>query len=246
MRFKNLISRLKTLSKTNQFFQNSYLKHKYRNYSSQQIFSDIYGNNLWGSFKDIGDPFFSGDGSHDESLVSAYIKAIENFLKSFNGPLNVVDLGCGDFYVGSKIRPMCGNYIACDIVPELIEFNKLKYNSLNVDFRNLNLVVDQLPSGDLAFIRQVLQHLSNKEISQIIPKLLHAYKYIVVTEHLPAAEKFNHNIEKDTGPDIRLEFDSGVVLTSSPFNLEVKFGLTLCEVYGYGGVIRTQLYKLRD
>jgi SAM-dependent methyltransferase len=246
MRLKNLITRLKILSKVNQVFQNARLRYRYRKYSTQQIFSDIYNKSLWGGGKDINEPFFSGDGSRDNYLVSTYVTAIKDFLKSFPCLPKVVDLGCGDFYVGSKIRPLCGSYIACDIVNELIEFNKHKYKSLNVDFRNLNLVVDQLPVGDIAFIRQVLQHLSNGEILQIIPKLLHSYKYIVVTEHLPSAESFTHNIDKATGPDIRLKSSSGVVLTSPPFNLKVYFESTLCDVKCFGGVIRTTVLRLTE
>ena len=85
-------------------------------------------------------------------------------------------MGCGDFVVGSKIRSLCNQYIACDIVAPLIEYNKKKYQPLNVDFRTLNLISDNLPSADVVFIRQVLQHLSNIEIKNIIPKLAQNFK----------------------------------------------------------------------
>jgi hypothetical protein len=39
-------------------------------------------------------------------------------------------------------------------------------------------------------------------------------------------------------------FDSGVVLTSPPFNLKVKGGILLCEVAQGEGIIRTNLYTL--
>ena len=43
------------------------------------------------------------------------------------GPLPpgaVVDLGCGDFTVGSKIRPLCGAYVACDVAAPVIAWNQ--------------------------------------------------------------------------------------------------------------------------
>ena len=48
----------------------------------------------------------------------------------------------------------------------------------------MNIVKDNLPSADCIILRQVLQHLSNAEVQQIITKLS-AYKYIILTEHLP-------------------------------------------------------------
>ena len=154
-------------------------------------------------------------------------------------------MGCGDFVVGSKIRPLCGLYIACDIVAPLIEYNKNKYQKLNVDFRTLNLNSDNLPSADVVFIRQVLQHLSNSDIKNIIPKLAQNYKYLVLTEHLPITENFIHNLDMDTGPNLRLELDSGVVLTSPPFNLEVEDKKIMFEVPLRGGVVTTTIYKLK-
>ena len=50
------------------------------------------------------------------------------------------------------------------------------------------------------------------------------YKYLVITEHLPdlvyKVENFLPNIDKVTGPDTRIDKNSGVILTKPPFNLK--------------------------
>src|SRR5690606_31565392 len=88
------------------------------------------------------------------------------------------------------LRMFCSDYIACDIVPDLIEFNKKKYRTHNVDFRVVDLVTDVLPAGDIVFIRQVLQHLRNSQIKQLIPKLVQNYKILILTEHLASSNAF--------------------------------------------------------
>jgi hypothetical protein len=213
--------------------------------SSKDIFFDIYQQGLWGKGSDSGHRYFSGSGSHDPVIVSRYIKTISNFLEGFPKKMNVVDLGCGDFAIGSQLRNLCDEYVACDIVYELIEYNKIYYNDKNVDFRVVDMVNDELPKGDIAFVRQVFQHLSNDEISAILPKILKQYDFLVLTEHLPISIDFLPNIDKPTNCDIRLNFNSGIVLTKYPFNFPVVEERVLCEVPEYGGVVRTILYKLK-
>lgn len=218
---------------------------KFRGRTTQEVFSEIYQNGLWGDSIDPAQPFYSGSGSHDNSVTDVYVDGIRNLLESFPVKLNAVDLGCGDFSIGGRLRPLFSGYTACDIVPQLIEFNKNKYQSLGVDFRVINLITDELPKGDIVFIRQVLQHLSNEQIEQLIPKLEPTYDILVLTEHLPKSGSFVPNIDKPAGPDIRLGYDSGVVLTRPPFNLRAIEERVICEVDEGSGVIRTTMYKLK-
>jgi hypothetical protein len=72
--------------------------------------------------------------------------------------------------VGSQIRKFCGRYIACDVVPGLIDFIKRQFEDLDVEFKLLDLVKDEFPAGDVALIRQVLQHLSNDQIARFVAR----------------------------------------------------------------------------
>jgi hypothetical protein len=199
----------------------------------------------WGPLQNRPTPFYSGLGARDSTIVSAYVNAVRDFLSTFENKQNVADLGCGDCFVGSQIRDRCGSYIACDIVPDLIEFNTKQYSALNIEFRQLDMIVDDLPEADVVFIKQALQHLSNRQIKKIIPKLYSKYKYLILTEYLPASGNFIPNVDKPTDHKIRLSNESGVVLTKPPFNFKFINQRQLCEVSSQGGRIVTTLSQLQ-
>jgi hypothetical protein len=211
--------------------------------TTQQVFTKIYEEGAWGASNDPGQAFFSGSGSRADAIVETYVDAVGQFLRTLNHKPDVVDLGCGDFHVGSRLRSLCSGYVACDIVEPLIAFNAEKFATLGVDFRTLGFTKDEFPSGEVVFIRQVLQHLSNREIARALPKIQRQYRYLVLTEHVPQAP-FPHNLDKASGPDNRLDIDSGIVLTSPPFNLAALEHSVLCEAEEWGGIIRTILYRL--
>lgn len=219
------------------------MTNEWNNRSIKDVFTDIYKKSEWGSSEENSQPFYSGLGSHDIAVVNPYVKVVIEFLSKFETHPNVVDLGCGDFSIGSKIRNHCNNYVACDIVSELIEFNSKNYANLGVDFRTLDMSSDELPEGDIVFIRQVFQHLSNEQIENALQKIIKKYKFLVLTEHLPFSDEFIHNIDKPAGPGVRTKLSSGVVLTSAPFNMKFTRQSTLCSVRAYGGKITTLLYE---
>jgi len=226
------------------------MRLKFSKMKTYDVFKEIYLNKLWSTDpKKQDDEFYSGPGSHFPEFVTDYINKIEKFLLSFPEKPNVVDLGCGDFAIGSKIRKLCNNYIAVDIFDELISHNKKKYKNLNVDFKALDITTDELPLGDICFVRMVLQHLSNESIKNFVNLIKNKYKYIIITEHYPLSKNFIVNIDKPTGPDIRLYDNSAVVLTLSPFNLKVIKDTDICECYsnsieGFEGVIKTKILQL--
>jgi hypothetical protein len=155
-----------------------------------------------------------------------------------------VDLGCGDFRVGSKIFDSFQTYTACDVVRELVKFNQRYWRNLPVKFKVVDLVKDQIPPGDVLIVRQVLQHLSNEDISKFIQSIPGDFSYLLLTEHLPTGNRFLANIDITSGTDIRLGSGSGVVLTQPPFNLNIKSETTLLSVPQFGGSIVTTLYEI--
>ncbi|SIP91833.1 Methyltransferase domain-containing protein [Maribacter ulvicola] len=199
----------------------------------------VYEKNLWGSG---GSDFYSGEGSHNPEIVAPYIQAIIAFLSSHNNPISVCDLGCGDFNVGKELVGYTKKTIAVDIVPELIERNKEKYNISNLEFLCVDIAKEALPNADCAILRQVLQHISNEEVKKVANRLC-GYKYVIVTEHLPNKD-FTPNLDIISGQGTRLKKNSGILLLEPPFNLKILEEQELLRVVDEHGVIVTWLYRL--
>lgn len=203
--------------------------------------AQVYENNLWGGKKGT---FYSGEGSHDPKLVAPYIQVVSEFLSSFDTPLHLLDLGCGDFNVGSILLPYTREYTAVDIVEELIKYNSSQFQAANLRFHCLDIAKDALPAADCVLVRQVLQHLSNAEVAQVVEKLS-TYKYVILTEHLPSGA-FIPNADIISGQGIRLKKQSGLELTGPPFNFKVKESKELLSIPASKGkgIIKTVLYTV--
>jgi SAM-dependent methyltransferase len=195
---------------------------------------------LWGNAP--GHVFFSGRGSHENTIVDSYVAAIQKFFSTLPIKPSVLDLGCGDFNIGSKLRSMCSTFIACDIVAELIEHNKLKYGHLNVEFVTADITDYHPQNVDVIFARQIFQHLSNDQIVKCVKNIVTRCQYLIVTEHLPNGN-FIPNHDKPTGANIRLDYQSGVILTAPPFNLQPNSAIELCVVPVDSGLIKTTAYN---
>jgi SAM-dependent methyltransferase len=177
------------------------------------IFDNIYSNSLWGG--ETGE-IYSGSGS-EGIAADQYVATVTTFLNEIKCR-SVVDIGCGDFRIGTKIAATVPTYIGLDVSRVVIEWNKAKHSRDGVSFAVCDAEKDQLPSADVCLIRQVLQHLPNKSIETILRRLTASYSYVVVTEHEPAPARFQaFNLDKPAGPDIRCADGSGVYVDRPPF-----------------------------
>lgn len=208
---------------------------------TKDAMEQVYEMKLWG---DNNSDFYSGAGSHQPEIIHPYIAVLKIFLTSFKSPISVCDLGCGDFNVGKELVEFTKKFVAVDIVQDLITYNKEKYQKDNLEFRCLDISKDVLPTADCALVRQVLQHLSNEEIQSIVDKLSD-FKYVILTEHLPIGD-FTPNKDIISGQGIRLKKQSGVHLTSPPFNYKVKQEKQLLSynLKDNKGIIVTTFYEV--
>jgi len=209
----------------------------YRRKNTADVFSSIYATKQWG-FTGI---FHSGAGTADAGVSNSYVEVILNYLAE-QGFTNTrfVDLGCGDFRIGSEIAALASSYIGGDVVPALVDHLNQTRKTERISFQTVDMVRDPLPVGDVCFIRQVLQHLSNDQIAKILPKLSQ-YHCVFITEHIPnRAKPYRPNINKDQGPDIRLFWNSGVFLDQPPFSIP---GNRLEEILSVPG---TPIWKGED
>jgi SAM-dependent methyltransferase len=207
--------------------------------TNEAIFSAVYRHRMWGGGRA---DYYSGHGSHRESISRPYITAVSTFLES-RSKLSAVDLGCGDFTVGSQLRDLCDRYVACDVVASLIDRNRTIYNDIDVDFRHLDIGEAELPSGDVVFLREVLQHLDNNTIKSVVDQLPQ-YRYAIITELLPN-KAFVPNVDKAAGFDVRLKYGSGIDVAAPPFSLRFTESTVLLELNLEEAVSRVVLYTMR-
>lgn len=208
--------------------------------NSNEVFDKIYKNRLWGK-NENDERLYSGEGSHDPHLTDEYIKVIKDLLISFDNP-SVLDLGCGDFEVGKNFIPYVKNYIAADVSSIMIEQNKKRFSDSSVRFLHLDGSKDQIPKVDIILLRQVLQHLSNDDIENMLNNItLSGAKCLCVTEHLPIDEKFVSNIDKPTGVGIRLGLGSGIDVEKYPFEFNVDSSKILIEINTFAEGLKSKL-----
>jgi len=217
-------------------------KRSKKPWPTKDAMEQIYEMNLWGGYEA---DFYSGSGSHHPEIIDPYIEVVSSFLRTFEKLPVICDLGCGDFNIGKEVVHLSKKYVGVDIVESLIDRNKKYFVADNLEFHCLDIAKDELPKGDCALVRQVLQHLSNAEIKRIVPKLSN-YRYLIVTEHIPEGD-FDPNVDIISGQGIRLKKQSGVDLMAPPFSFEVKEVKQLLAVpYEEGkGILVTTLYQTK-
>lgn len=226
------------------------LERKSAQQTTEEVFSEIYQNNKWGGEKG---EWCSGSGTANEEIASQYVQLVQKLSRDYSfSQLKAVDLGCGDMKIGSQICGLFESYVGVDIVEGLIEHNKTRSFEGEVSFQKLNIIEEELPDGDVCFVRQVLQHLSNKQISKILEKL-GKYKFVLVTEHHPTPNaEMKKNVDKPHGSGIRLYKNSGVFLDEPPFSVSGRYELVLglddssLQAVNDTGKINTFLYQPQD
>lgn len=193
-----------------------------------KTFQAVYRDKLWGTDADAR--FFSGVGSRGEpavSYVDAMAAIISTEVKDLQRVATIIDLGCGDFSVGARLLerlPMV-HYVGCDVVPELIEHNRERYESKRVQFETLDIVSQNLPDGDICLVRQVFQHIPNRDIACVLPKL-RKYRAVFVTEGQPIVREGSVNPDKPANAEVRFDWRTGrgrgVELDQPPWNLTIE------------------------
>jgi SAM-dependent methyltransferase len=196
--------------------------------SSEEIFQDAYRSKRWGG--EEGSEFFSGSGSRGRAAED-YVREMSGLLREhereIGRPITVVDIGCGDFQVGRALVEAAPTltYIGCDIVGRLIEHNQEHYGSDRVGFQHLDIVEHSPPTGDVCLVRQVLQHLSNDEIERALQNLK-GFSAVYVTEGQPELRVGPLNPDKQTGTDVRFNWERGVgrglELAEAPFHRQAE------------------------
>lgn len=146
-------------------------------------FVHIYKTNLWGS-----DASRSGSGSTDDQTAR-----IREYLPQLLRGLcakSLLDVPCGDFAWMRYVDLEGIRYIGADIVPDIIERNRVEFADANREFLRLDLTADPLPVVDVVFCRDCLVHLSAKHIWSAVANLKRSGCTWLLTTTFPAHDAY--------------------------------------------------------
>jgi len=162
----------------------------------EEIFTNIYKTNQWGSCESI-----SGPGS-ELRVTQRMIKELSSLIKRF-GIASIADAPCGDLNWMRYVDIGTSRYIGYDIVEDLIQNNKRIFGSTR-EFIHLNLLENVIEKVDLIICRDMLAHLTNEQIVKVLKNFKKSgSKYILMTTSLTSES--NYSVE--TGDWRRLNFE---------------------------------------
>jgi 2-polyprenyl-3-methyl-5-hydroxy-6-metoxy-1,4-benzoquinol methylase len=190
------------------------------NLSIEEAFDHIYERRIWAN----GSDELSGGGSYGRT-ADEYVAFLTEFIGK-HSLQSILDIGCGDFNIGSRIAPRVARYHAVDISARIIDFNKSRFSSLkNVEFRQVNACTEPLARAELVTVRQVFQHLTNAQITLILQNIERTTpKFVLITEHLSERSPgFRPNLDLPSHSALtRVAIGSGVVLNAPPFSRQAR------------------------
>ena len=187
-------------------------------FGDPDIFDKIYENSYWGKG--------SGGGSSPEA-TQPYKIFLEDFIRQHDIQ-SVVDLGCGDWQFSQFLDFSDATYIGIDASKYVIANNQKSFSRPGVSFANLPKNYNALPSADLLVCKDVLMHLSTKEVQDIL-SALPSFKYALITNDIPCVSVFGAiilKLRRPFSPIVNREIKTGdyrtLDPTQPPFNLKLK------------------------
>jgi 2-polyprenyl-3-methyl-5-hydroxy-6-metoxy-1,4-benzoquinol methylase len=171
--------------------------------SNAEVFSKIYKEDLWHGG--------SGAGSKLEN-VKEYVEILQKYIDKPEVK-TVLDLGCGDWQFSKFLDLSSVSYLGVDVVESVIESNSTSYSASNIKFISRDITTYEVPKADLIICKDVLQHLCNKDVVNILVKIITSSKFSLITNDFNPDNTENKDI--DNGNYRCLD------LTLSPFYLDV-------------------------
>lgn len=206
----------------------AYSNMQNKNKTTEEIFTQIYQKEYWGTSEN-GETYFSGSGSVSKG-VNDYRTVLREFIIA-QEITSVFEIGCGDFTIMKPVLEQTRiNYMGADVVKDLIDHLTAHHGDERVKFMQIDAItVNDYPSADLCIIRQVLQHLNNAQILEILKKT-NKFKFVIITEHIPLYPEIK-NADKTISGYVRLQNKktSGVFLNEHPFLLNSETLLSYPE-----------------
>ena len=181
------------------------------------VFNSIYKSNHWNKSKKFdSNQSYSGPGSVANSIqTNNLILELQKFFKE-NDIKNILDAPCGDCAWIKKIFETDINYTGIDIVEDLINQNKLTFNSnLNIKFYCEDLTeYKNFNNYDFILLRDFFIHLPLKMINKILKNLKNSNCRFFAFNNYESA-----NINKE----ISIGQHRKINILKDPFNLGLPY-----------------------
>jgi hypothetical protein len=150
----------------------------------EEIFTNIYENSVWGNNHNIHYNGTSGGGSDIDYNKTMYIPFLKKFI-SDNNIKTVVDLGSGDFRCGPLIYDSLDiKYFGYETYEKIVAYNSTKFLPPKYNFTHMDFFTkkEEIISGDLCIIKDVLQHWKMNEIYIFLDYIItnKKFKYILI------------------------------------------------------------------
>jgi len=163
----------------------------------------IYDHNLWGDEE-------SRSGSGSNLTNTAAIREQLPPLFERLGVRTLLDAPCGDYHWFKEMDLDLEHYYGGDVVKPLIAANRRCYGDINRTFEVVDLTCDPLPEVDLIFCRDLLVHLSEEQIRQVVRNIKSSGARYLLTTTFTSEQRGN--------PDIPAGIWRPLNLTRPPFN----------------------------
>ncbi|MEO5364549.1 MAG: hypothetical protein H7838_13125, partial [Magnetococcus sp. DMHC-8] len=172
-------------------------------------FAQIYADNLWKAWDTRSGP---GSGWKATTELRHTLQGVFRDL----GVRTLVDAGCGDLVWNADITADLELYLGFDVVPELVERNRVLYGERkNHFFNTADVCHDLLPRCDAILCRNLLTHLPNASAQQALRQFKRSEARYLLATTFPRAD----NAETEVGGWRPLD------LTKPPFALPAPYRL---------------------
>ena len=177
-------------------------------------FTKIYTENIWGEPSSMPNRnnknFYSGGGTDpDNDKDNIYINTLQSYIDR-KDIKSVIEIGCGDWGVSSRIDWSSVDYTGYDVVEDLIEYNNNNYSKENIRFLcNSNIITENNITADLLIVKDVFQHLPPSYYVDFIKSIPTNFKYNLIT-----------NDFADDNSSIEFGGYTGNNFSKNPFNMK--------------------------